>query len=76
MGSNLLVTCTHNEVTLFDIVKDKSLSLKGHEETPISVAAHPFSPLVTSISNLVLQHDLRVRKPINVNFITPPVYGV
>lgn len=27
MGSNLL-TCSHNEITLFDIVKQKSMSLK------------------------------------------------
>ena len=28
MGNNLLATCTHNEVTLFDMMKNRSLSLK------------------------------------------------
>jgi WD40 repeat protein len=49
---------------------------QGHEETPISASAHPSSPLVVSVSNLIIQHDLRMRKPINVNFITPPVYDI
>jgi hypothetical protein len=49
---------------------------QGHEETPISASAHPISPLVVSVSNLIIQHDLRIKKPINVNFITPPVFNI
>lgn len=42
----------------------------------ISVSCHPISPLVISVSNLVIQHDLRIQKPILVNYITPPVYDI
>jgi hypothetical protein len=40
------------------------------------VSAHPVSPYVISISNAIIEHDVRMRKPINVNFITPPAYDV
>lgn len=74
--TDVLLTCTHNEVTLFNLVKNKSIPLKGHESTPFAVSAHPVSPYVVSISNAIIEHDVRMRKPINVNFITPPVYDV
>jgi hypothetical protein len=28
--SDVLLTCTHNEVTLFNLTKNKSIALKGH----------------------------------------------
>lgn len=34
------------------------------------------SPLVVSVSNLVILHDLRAHKPILVNYVTPPVYDI
>lgn len=37
---------------------------------------HPICPLVLSCSNLLLLHDIRVQKPVNVQFITPPAYGL
>jgi WD40 repeat protein len=74
--SDVLLTCSHNEVTLYNLTKNKSISLHGHESTPIAVSAHPVSPYVVSVSNAVIEHDLRMRKPINVNFITPPVYDI
>jgi hypothetical protein len=27
---DVLLTCTHNEVTLYNLTKNKSISLKGH----------------------------------------------
>lgn len=80
----MLLTCTHTEVSLFSMEKNKSISLKvhspviskGHEQTPIAISCHPVSPVVISVSNAIIEHDLRMRKPINVNFITPPAYGI
>jgi WD40 repeat protein len=37
---------------------------------------HPICPLILSCSNLLLLHDLRILKPINVQFITPPAFGL
>jgi WD40 repeat protein len=74
--SDVLLTCTHNEVSLFNLTKGKSIPLKGHESTPIAVSAHPVSPYVISVSNAIIEHDVRIRNPINVNFITPPAYDI
>lgn len=71
-----IVSCTHTELTIHNIEKCKSVSLKGHESTPMFLAVHPICPLVLSCSNLLLLHDIRVQKPINVQFITPPAYGL
>ena len=76
MVDDNIVTCTHTEVTLYNTEKSKSMSLVGHESTPFFLSCHPISPLVLSCSNLLLLHDLRIRKPINVNFITPPAYSL
>jgi len=73
---DVMLTCTHNEVTLFNMTKNKCIPLKGHESTPFAVSAHPVSPYVISVSNSIIEHDVRMRKPINVNFIPPPVYDV
>jgi WD40 repeat protein len=73
---DVVVTCSPNEVTLFNLTKNKGLALKGHESTPFAVSAHPVSPYVVSISNAIIEHDVRMRKPINVNFITPPAFDV
>lgn len=74
--TDVLLTCSHNEVTLYNLTKNKSIPLKGHESTPIAVSAHPVSPYVISVSNAIIEHDVRIQKPINVNFITPPAYDI
>ena len=74
--NDVLLTCSHHEVTLYNLVKNKSISLKGHETTPIAASAHPISPYVVSVSNAIIEHDVRMQKPINVNFITPPAYDI
>lgn len=71
-----VATCTHTEVTIHNIEKSKSISMRGHETTPMFLTVHPISPLVLSCSNLMLLHDIRIQKPINVQFITPPAYGL
>lgn len=40
------------------------------------LTVHPVCPLVLSCSNLLLLHDIRVKKPVNVQFITPPAYSL
>ena len=52
------------------------MPLKGHESTLYAVSAHPVSPYVVSLSNALIEHDVRMRKPINVNFLTPPAFDV
>ena len=74
--NDVLLTCSHHEVTLYNLTKNKSIALKGHETTPIAASAHPVSPYVVSVSNAIIEHDVRMQRPINVNFITPPAYDI
>jgi hypothetical protein len=74
--NDVLLTCSHNELTLYNLTKNKSIPLLGHQETPFAVSAHPVSPCVISFSNIIVEHDVRMRKPININFITPPAYDI
>ena len=61
---------------MHNLQKNKAMILKGHESTPFFLACHPVSPLVLSCSETLILHDLRLGKPVNVNFITPPAYSL
>ena len=52
--SDVLLTCSHHELTLYNLTKNRSIALKGHQSTPLAVSAHPVSPYVISVSNAIV----------------------